>query len=68
VRDYPKVTVYMDPERKEILRALSELIGRPASGILQTAFDEHLDRLSDEIWEAVEVVVRTKRQVRGDGA
>ena len=67
VRDYSRVQVYLDPERHAELKALSVLLGRSASNLLNEAFDNYLDGLSSAQRQAIATVLEAK-QTMGEGA
>ena len=68
VSDFARIQVYIAPEQHAQLKALSELLGRSASGLLNEAFDRYLEGLSNTQRHALDTVLEVKRSMREGAA
>jgi len=64
VADFSRVQVYVSPEQHDRLKALSDLLGLSASNLLNDAFDQFVEGLSNAQRQALETVLEAKRSLR----
>ena len=62
--DYPRIYAYLHPQTHGRLKALSELLDRSASRILEEAFDRYFSALGDLHRRGVDTVIQTQKTAR----
>jgi transcriptional regulator with XRE-family HTH domain len=65
IGEYPRVTLYLDPETKALLDAASSVLGVAAYQILTLAFRDHLKTLSPPDRELIERLALATKARRG---
>ena len=62
--DYPRIYAYLHPQTHGRLKALSELMDRSASRILEEAFERYFSALSELHRRGVDTVIHTQHAAR----